>query len=78
MTRYSRILFRQSVYDPSRASAGEKRELIIGTNDLALSRDGLVVTIFHAPSGRSVEVPWSGVRYAILMAPPSTPAAKGR
>lgn len=74
MSKYSKVHFSQSVYDPSRQVTSEKKELVIATSELELSRDGLVLQIKHLPSGRSVEVPWSAVRYAVVA--PSVPQKK--
>lgn len=64
MTRYKAIQFNRSVYHPARTSRSEKVELIIANEFVSITRDGDVVTIQDAKSGRCVDLPWSGVRFA--------------
>lgn len=63
-TTYKAIQFTHSVYHPARTSRSEKVELILATEFVSITRDGDVVTVHDSKSGRTVDIPWSGVRFA--------------
>jgi len=77
VTSYKHIEFVSKVYHPKYASKTEKKTVMIAGGDITISREGDVVTITDAKSGRSVETPWANVGYAEVLVT-ETPASKSK